>query len=143
MKAIMIGSALFLAACAQPFPGINLSEPNAWATDRAILVTDPLVEMIDTRGELTFLMAHEAGHVLLGHPYKVKEPSTLQRELAADGLAFKMMRLADRSVCSGVSAMRKTSAATGNVSIAARLLHWAARFPECGHQGARNHGANQ
>lgn len=122
---------LLLGACAQAPAGIDPHKPNAWATDRAIIITSPLADLVDTRAELAFIVAHETGHIFLEHPYRSSGPMTQQMEIDADTLAFKMMRLADLNVCSGVSAMRKINAAVDNSSLKARLLHWSARFPWC------------
>lgn len=122
---------LLLGACAQAPAGINLHEPNAWSTDRAIIITSPLADLVDTRAELAFIVGHEISHILLGHPYRSSGPMTHQMELDADMLGFKMMRLADLNVCSGISAMQKINAAVDNSSLKIRLSFWSARFPWC------------
>ncbi|MCB0319478.1 MAG: M48 family metalloprotease [Bdellovibrionales bacterium] len=60
-----------------------------------ILITSGMLEIVNTRSEFAFLMAHEIAHYLLGH-LRTSEASvnshwSLSQEASADALALKLL----------------------------------------------------
>ena len=119
---------LALAACSTPL-NVDTHKVGAWSTERSIIISSPMMELVDQRGELAFVTLHEAAHVALLHHYNPVH--TIEDEFEADALAFTMMGLAGHSVCFGVSAMQDIEAVTDSPEFVARLKHWEGEFPQC------------
>lgn len=60
---------------------LPLREPNAFATDQGeIAITEGLLERLDGRDEIAFVLAHELAHLLKGHSRNLeRNPTRLER----------------------------------------------------------------
>jgi hypothetical protein len=127
MRAFLIGAAMLLGACATPV-NVNLHETNAWSTQDSVIISSSMSQLIDTRGELAFIMAHELGHIILLHH---GTPPTFQHEVDADAFAFRAMEIAGHDLCQGISAMIKVDRAVMTVDFHKRMVYWRSLYPTC------------
>ncbi|MFA0750896.1 MAG: hypothetical protein SLRJCFUN_001299 [Candidatus Fervidibacter sp.] len=60
---------------------LPLREPNAFVSDQGeVIVTEGLLERLEGRDEIAFVLAHELAHLLKGHPRNLeRNPSRLER----------------------------------------------------------------
>lgn len=130
MAKLLILAFLFLSGCAYPLV-VDMHSANAWATDRGILISPPLLELMQTPAERAFVMSHETAHHLLGHV--ATGSATKDEEIAADRFAFHMMREAGHDVCAGVAILERIYDANEVASPfrEVRLTHWYSVWPEC------------
>jgi hypothetical protein len=81
-----------VSSCAANFVLVPQERPEAWSDERAVAVSSGLAQLADD-DELSFAMAHELAHILLGHAGPAKgQGGSKARELAADELALKLVR---------------------------------------------------
>ncbi len=63
------------------------SVPNAWAYPGGVIfVTQGLLDLLNTEGELVSVLAHEAGHIELGHCFQAVKYQLLTRKADIDGI---------------------------------------------------------
>ena len=126
----LVFSVLFaVSSCALPI-NVDLHSTNAWSTQDSVIITSKMSKLMETRGELAFVMAHELGHImLLHHGQKFSEIS----ELDADRFAFQAMAIAGHSPCFGVTAMQKIAMSRymRNIGFNVRLAYWVKVYPKC------------
>lgn len=129
MKVLAALILLMLAGCATSID-VDLHKINAWSTQDSVIITSSLSQLIDTKGELAFVMAHELGHIILLHHSRNPKPGD---ELDADRFAFQSMVIAGHSPCYGISAMSKIVNAIGaeGPGFRNRLDYWSKRFSKC------------
>jgi hypothetical protein len=88
-------------SCAADFVLVPQQRPEAWSDERAVAVSSGLAQLADD-DELSFAMAHELAHILLGHAGPAKgQGGSKTRELAADELALKLVRNAGYDTAGG------------------------------------------
>ena len=126
---IILSVLLVVSSCAVPI-NVDLHSTNAWSTQDSVIITSKMSQLMETRGELAFVMAHELGHIILLH--HGQRPSDVA-ELDADHFAFQAMELAGHSPCFGVTALRKiaVSRLMSNKKFNARLSYWTRVYPTC------------
>ncbi len=129
MRIIVALTLLVLAGCSSPV-NVDLHKINAWSTQNSVIITSKMSKLIDTKGELVFVMAHELGHIILLHHSRDAKPGD---ELAADRFAFQSMAIAGHSPCHGISAMSKIVKALGaeGPGFRKRLDYWSKIFSNC------------
>lgn len=89
------------------FQVVDLKKPNAYAISPDLLVvTTGLLDLIENDSELGFIVAHEIGHLALGHSGKVRAltaQNQVQHELEADAFAKSLMIKSGLDYADGVN----------------------------------------
>lgn len=113
--------------CAVPI-NVDLHKTNIWSTQDSVIITSKMSQLVDIRGELAFVMAHELGHIILLHHGRNSRPDD---EMDADRFAFQSMVLAGHDPCFGISAMSKITKVVSSPEFKIRFDHWSKVYPEC------------
>ena len=83
---------------------VSTPVPNAFAVgSNEVVVSSSLLDLLESKSEYAFILAHELAHVLLGHSHqddRVEEPLDalrrhIKQEFEADMLAFKLLSNTD------------------------------------------------
>lgn len=90
------------------YPSVQIESikfPNAHANkDNLVTITSGLLERVESTDEFAFVIAHEIGHLLLGHT-KLSVPTSMneyiEREKQADLMAVKLLQSSNFTVASG------------------------------------------
>ena len=106
-----------VSSCAADFVLVPQERPEAWSDERAVAVSSGLARLADD-DELSFAMAHELAHILLGHAGPAKrQGGSKARELAADELALKLVRNAGYDAAGGERLLKRlASRRAGEIS---------------------------
>ena len=80
-----------------------------------VVITSGLLEGLDTESELAAILGHEMAHDILGHPFDLSglrdDPTSplvffsFEREIEADLLSLKILKLAAYNPCASLSAL--------------------------------------
>ena len=85
--------------------------PNAFVNKKHLVtISSGLLESIDTSEELTFVIAHELSHIILGHtkqPLDSNLDSLISQEISADKLAVQLMRMSKNPKSSGADLLKR------------------------------------
>lgn len=73
---------------------------NAWATPEQITITTAMLAEMSNKDQVAFVLAHEIGHVVLGHFDLEKMPSKL-KENSADKYGSYLVLRSGYDVCQG------------------------------------------
>jgi|GEM_PF-5350140 len=105
-------------------PEIKLVEstfPNAFVSpDSSLTISSGLLDRIDSSEELAFVLAHEAGHIILGHHNLAKAASKkefIKREIEADEIASKILRAKKYDPKIGITVLKKLTTPSLNESV--------------------------
>lgn len=129
------------------YPSIQIERmkfPNAHAhSNNLVTISSGLLERIESSDEFAFIIAHEIGHLLLGHG-KLKTPTTMgeyiDREKQADLMAMKLLKSSNFTAISGerlLDRLAKINSGTGkdaslsetHPAIEARLVYLRSSHP--------------
>lgn len=85
--------------------------PNAFVNNNNLVtISSGLLESINTSEELTFVIAHELSHIILGHTKKPIDSninSLILQEIIADKLAIQLMRMSNNPKGSGANLLKR------------------------------------
>ena len=110
---------------------IDAPSPNAYASPSGeVILTNSLLAAITDPAQLSFVVAHEVGHILNGDN---NTSSSLASELAADDFAVAVLTQAGITQCAGVSALLALGdhRASSHPSLQPRLRALLTKSPLC------------
>lgn len=90
-----------------------------------LLFSSGLLEVLRTRDEYAFLIAHELAHEMLGHlsSHRQNTPWSLNEELEADQFALKLLRDSDFKVENSIQILHRLELFGGEAGLPLNRLH--------------------